>query len=116
MSKFATTGDGILTAIKIMEAVISSKMPLSKLAEPVRMLPQVMKNVRVADKAAVRNNARVQKSVEDVRVKLGDTGRILLRESGTEPVIRVMVEASTEGICRTCVDEVIDVIRTEGLA
>ena len=116
MSKFATTGDGILTAIKIMEAVISSKMSLSKLAEPVRMLPQVMKNVRVADKAAVRNNARVQKSVEDVRAKLGDTGRILLRESGTEPVIRVMVEASTEGICRTCVDEVIDVIRIEGLA
>ena len=116
LSKFATTGDGILTAIKIMEAVISSKIPLSKLAEPVRMLPQVTKNVRVADKAAVRNNARVQKSVEDVRAKLGDTGRILLRESGTEPVVRVMVEAPTEGICRTCVDEVIDVIRTEGLA
>ncbi len=116
MSKFATTGDGILTAIKIMEAVISSKQSLSKLAEAVRMLPQVTKNLRVADKAAVRNNARVQQSVEAVRAKLGDTGRILLRESGTEPVIRVMVEAPTEGICNACVDEVIDVIRTEGLA
>ncbi len=116
MSKFATTGDGILTAIKIMEAVISSKQTLSKLAEPVRMLPQVMKNVRVADKAAVRNNARVQASVDAVSAKLGNTGRILLRESGTEPVIRVMVEAPTEGICNSCVDEVIDVIRTEGLA
>ncbi len=116
MSKFATTGDGILTAIKITEAMINSKMPLSKLAEPVRMLPQVMKNVRVADKAAVRNNERVQKIVEEVRAKLGDTGRILLRESGTEPVVRVMVEAPTEGICSRCVDEVIDVIHTEGLA
>ena len=116
MSKFATTGDGILTAIKIMEAVISSKQSLSKLAEAVRMLPQVMKNVRVADKAAVRNNARVQQSVASVQAKLGDTGRILLRESGTEPVVRVMVEAPTEGICNACVDEVIDVIRTEGLA
>ena len=116
MSKFATTGDGILTAIKITEAMINSKMPLSKLAEPVRMLPQVMKNVRVADKAAVRNNERVQKIVEEVRAKLGDTGRILLRESGTEPVVRVMVEAPTEGICSRCVDEVIDVIRAEGLA
>ena len=116
MSKFATTGDGILTAIKVMEAVISSKLPLSKLAEPVRMMPQVMKNVRVADKAAVRNNTRVRQSVEDVRAKLGDTGRILLRESGTEPVVRVMVEAPTEGVCSRCVDEVIDVIRAEGLA
>lgn len=116
LSKYATTGDGILTAIKVMEAVISSKLPLSKLAEQVQMLPQVTKNVRVADKAAVRENTKVQKSVEAVRARLGDTGRILLRESGTEPVVRVMVEAPTEGTCESSVDEVIAVIRAEGLA
>ena len=116
LSKFATTGDGILTAIKVMEAVISSKQSLSKLAEQVRMLPQVTKNVRVADKAAVRGNAAVQASVEAVRDRLGNEGRILLRESGTEPVVRVMVEAATEGTCNACVDEVISVIRSEGLA
>ena len=116
LSKYATTGDGILTATKVMEAVISSKLPLSKLAEPVKMLPQVTKNVRVADKAAVRENAAVKKAVEAVRARLGDTGRILLRESGTEPVMRVMVEAPSEGTCETCASEVLAVIRAEGLA
>ena len=99
LSKYATTGDGILTAIKLMEAVIASKLPLSKLAAPVKMLPQVTKNVRVADKAAVRENAAVQKSVQAVRDRLGKNGRVLLRESGTEPVVRVMTEAATEEIC-----------------
>ena len=116
LSKYATTGDGILTAIKVMEAVISSKLPLSKLAEPVRMMPQVTRNIRVADKAAVRSNAKVQSSVDAVRERLGKTGRILLRESGTEPLIRVMVEAPSEGMCASYADEVVDVIRTEGLA
>ncbi len=116
MSKYATTGDGILTAIKIMEAVISSKQPLSKLASDVKMLPQVMKNIRVADKAAVRNNAAVQAVVEDIRTRLGKSGRILLRESGTEPVMRVMVEASDDAVCSAYTDEVIDIIRKEGLA
>ena len=99
-----------------MEAVISSKLPLSKLAEPVRMLPQVTRNIRVADKAAVRNNAAVQASVERVRERLGESGRILVRESGTEPLIRVMVEAATEGLCASLADEVVEVIRAEGLA
>ncbi len=116
LSKYATTGDGILTAIKVMEAVISSKLPLSKLAEQVKMLPQVTKNVRVADKAAVRENQAVQAAISAVRERLGDTGRVLLRESGTEPVVRVMAEAASEGICESCVDEVIAVIRAEGLA
>ncbi len=116
LSKYATTGDGILTALKLMEAVIASKQSLSKLAEPVRMLPQVTRNIRVADKAAVRNNAAVQASVERVRERLGRDGRILLRESGTEPVVRVMVEATTEGLCAKLTDEVIEVIRAEGLA
>ena len=116
LSKYATTGDGILTAIKIMEAVISSKLPLSKLAEPVKMLPQVTKNIRVTDKAAVRGNAAVTAAVEAVRQKLGADGRILLRESGTEPVIRVMVEATTRELCESYTGEVADVIYAEGLA
>ena len=116
LSKYATTGDGILTAIKLMEAVIASKLPLSKLAAPVKMLPQVTKNVRVADKAAVRENAAVQKSVQAVRDRLGKNGRVLLRESGTEPVMRVMVESPTQKMCEDCADEVIAVIYAEGLA
>jgi len=116
LSKYATTGDGILTAIKIMEAMISAKLPLSKLSEPVRMLPQVTKNIRVADKKAVRENDAVQASVTAVKERLGQTGRILLRESGTEPVVRVMVEAPTKEICDAYAEEVAEVIRAEGLA
>ena len=116
LSKYATTGDGILTAIKVMEAVISSKQSLASLASPVCMLPQVIKNIRVADKAAVRNNSNVQKAVEEVRNRLGNNGRILLRESGTEPLIRVMVEADTNEICSSYADSVLDIIRAEGLA
>ncbi len=116
LSKYATTGDGILTAIKLMEAVISEKKPLSKLAEPVQMLPQVTKNVRVADKAAVKNNSAVKNTLEAVARRLGDGGRILLRESGTEPVIRVMVEAPTLELCQECVGEVVSVIFLQNLA
>lgn len=116
MSKFATTGDGILTAIKLAEAVVASKMSLGKLASPVKMLPQVLKNVRVADKAAVRNHEAVQAKIQETAEALGKTGRILLRESGTEPVIRVMVEGPTEAICESYVDSVIDVIYANGLA
>lgn len=116
MSKYATTGDGILTAIKLMEAVIASKLPLSKLAEPVKMLPQVLKNVRVENKAAVRANAAVQAAVKEASEKLNGTGRVLLRESGTEPLIRVMAEADTEAICEKIVDGIVTVIHKEGLA
>jgi phosphoglucosamine mutase len=116
MSKFATTGDGILTAIKLAEAVVATKLPLGKLAEPVKMLPQVLKNVRVSDKAAVRENATVQAKIAEVAKSLGKTGRILLRESGTEPVIRVMVEGPTEEICEAHVDSVISLICACGLA
>ena len=116
LSKYATTGDGILTAIKLMEAVIGSKQPLSKLAEPVRMLPQVQVNVRVANKAAVRENGAVQAALQKAKEALGESGRILLRESGTEPVVRVMAEAETEARCRKIVDSVVFVIRAEGLA
>lgn len=116
LRKYATTGDGILTAIKVMEAVIGSKQPLSKLAEPVKMLPQVQVNVRVDDKAAVRENGAVQAALQEAKTALGESGRILLRESGTEPVVRVMAEAETEARCRKFVDAVVSVIRAEGLA
>ena len=116
LSKFATTGDGILTAIKLMEAVIGEKMPLSKLAEPVQMLPQLTKNVRVADKAAVREHPVIQSTLTSVRARLWERGRILLRESGTEPVIRVMVEAPTEEECKEIANEVVSQICALGLA
>ena len=116
ISKFATTGDGILTAIKVMEAVIESKKTLADLAEPVKMLPQVTLNVKVADKTAVRNNARVRAVVKSVEQRLGGSGRILLRESGTEPVVRVMVEAESEALCREYCESVIGIIKEEGLA
>lgn len=116
LSKYATTGDGILTAIKLAEAVVESKQSLKKLASPVVMLPQVLKNVRVKDKAAVRNHALVQEKVEEMRNRLGKTGRILLRESGTEPVVRVMVEAMTFTECETYAQEVVDRIYACNLA
>ena len=102
-SKYANTGDGILTAIKVMEVILEKKMPLSKLASPVKIYPQVLKNVRVKSKPEAQNDADVQAAVQSVAEKLGDTGRILVRESGTEPLIRVMVEAETMGRMReTC--------------
>ena len=114
--KFATTGDGILTAIKVMEAVVGSKLTLSKLAEDVNMLPQVMKNVRVSDKSAVMNNEAVRAAAEAVGNELHGRGRVLLRPSGTEPVVRVMVEAESEGVCVECIDRIIDVMKSEGLS
>ena len=98
-----------------MEAVVRNKLPLSKLASPVKMFPQVLKNVRVADKAAVRENEAVQAAVSAVAKRLGNSGRVLLRESGTEPVIRVMAEAVTVEECNACVDEILQVIHAQGL-
>ena len=115
LSKYATTGDGILTAIKLMEAVVSEKTKLSVLAEPVQMLPQVTKNVRVGDKAAVRNHPSVKALIADIAARLGNNGRILLRESGTEPVIRVMVEAPTTEQCEDYTGEVVARIVALGL-
>ena len=116
LSKYATTGDGILTAIKLAEACLSAKQTLSKLAEPVKMFPQVLKNIRVADKSAVREDAEVQKAVERISKELDGTGRILLRESGTEPLIRVMAEAESTDVCEKYVDEVIALIKSRGLS
>jgi phosphoglucosamine mutase len=111
---YATTGDGILTAIKMMEVMLEKKRTLSELAAPYVAYPQVLKNIRVTDKAAVNADEEVQKAVQSVVAALGDGGRILVRESGTEPVIRVMVEADEKSICEKYVDQVIAVIRQKG--
>ncbi|MCD7982527.1 MAG: phosphoglucosamine mutase [Clostridiales bacterium] len=113
-SKYATTGDGILTSIKLMEVMLAKKQPLSKLAEPVRIYPQVLKNIRVKSKPEAQNDPDVQAAVSAAAEVLGAAGRILVRESGTEPLIRVMVEAETEAICEHHVDQVLDVIRSKG--
>ena len=113
-SKYASTGDGILTSLKIMEAMMAKKKTLSQLCEGFTFYPQVLKNVRVTDKAAAQGDPDVQKAVAEVTAKLGDTGRILVRESGTEPVIRVMVEAESKDVCEQYVDSVIEVIRAKG--
>ena len=113
-TKYATTGDGILTSLKLMEVMLAKGKPMSELAAPVVFYPQVLKNVRVKSKPEAQNDPDVQKAVADVAAALGDNGRILVRESGTEPVIRVMVEAGTDAICEKYVDQVIDVIRAKG--
>ena len=113
-TKYATTGDGILTSLKLMEVMLAKEKPMSELAAPVVFYPQVLKNVRVKSKPEAQQDPDVQKAVADVAEALGDTGRILVRESGTEPVIRVMVEADTEEICEKYVDQVISVIAAKG--
>ncbi|MGN0383934.1 MAG: phosphoglucosamine mutase [Eubacterium sp.] len=113
-SKYATTGDGILTSIKMMEVMLASKKTMSELASPVTIYPQVLKNVKVIDKSKAQNDPDVQEAVSKIEHQLGDDGRILVRESGTEPVIRVMVEAKTDEICEESVDYVIDVLKQKG--
>jgi len=113
-TKYATTGDGILTSLKLMEVMLAKGKPMSELAAPVVFYPQVLKNVRVKSKPEAQNDPDVQAAVAKVAEELGDTGRILVRESGTEPVIRVMVEADTEELCEKYVDGVIDVIKARG--
>ena len=110
-SKHATTGDGILTSLKIMEVMLEKKERLAKLASEVTIYPQVLKNVRVKDKNAAQEDGDVQAEVRRVADLLGDTGRILLRQSGTEPLIRVMVEAPTDAVCGQYVDQVIGMMK-----
>lgn len=115
-TKYARTGDGILTSLKIMEAMLAKKLPLSKLAEPVTIYPQVLINVRVKDKKAAQADADVQAAVEAVAAELGNTGRILVRESGTEPLVRVMVEAPDQELCQALAQRVVDMIKQKGHA
>ena len=113
-TKYATTGDGILTSLKMMEVLLAKEKPMSELAAPVVFYPQVLKNVYVKSKAEAQNDPDVQAAVARVGEELGDEGRILVRESGTEPVIRVMVEAGSDETCAKYVDQVIDVIKEKG--
>lgn len=113
-SKYASTGDGILTSLKIMEVIMAKKAKLSELAAPFTVYPQVLINVRVKDKPSARNDADVIAATDKVAETLGDSGRILMRESGTEPVIRVMVEAPEKETCQKLAQSVVDVIREKG--
>ena len=115
-SKYASTGDGILTSLKVMEVMMAKKAKLSQLVADLKIYPQVLVNVRVADKQAAQNDPDVQAAVKAVADSLGDTGRILVRESGTEPLIRVMVEAESHEKCQALVDQVVNVIRQKGHA
>ena len=115
-SKYASTGDGILTSLKMMEVMMARKKTMSQLCEGLTIYPQVLKNVRVTDKALAQGDPEVQAAVADVAARLGDSGRILVRESGTEPVIRVMVEAQSHEICEEYVAAVVDTIRRRGHA
>ena len=115
-SKYARTGDGILTALKVMEVMLAKKLPLSRLAEGMTVYPQVLINVRVKDKKEAQDDSDVQSAVKAVANELGDTGRILVRESGTEPLVRVMVEAESKEQCQTLAERVVDVIREKGHA
>ncbi len=113
-SKFASTGDGILTSLKLMEVMLESKQTLGELTQDVEIYPQLLKNIRVKSKPAVLNDSDVLKAVDEVEKVLGNDGRILVRQSGTEPVIRVMVEAKTKELCEKYVEQVIKVIREKG--
>ena len=115
-SKYASTGDGILTSLKMMEVMMARKKKMSELTEGLTIYPQVLVNVRVTDKKAAQADPAVQEAVAGVAQALGDTGRILVRESGTEPVVRVMVEAETEEVCHQYVDGVVEVIKAKGYA
>ena len=114
--KYATTGDGILTAIMLAECMVEEKSKLSTLAAPVKMFPQTVKNITVKNKSDVTSDSRIQEMVEEIKEALGNTGRILLRESGTEPVIRVMVECSTQKNCEFYADKLIKLIEDLGYA
>lgn len=114
-SKYATTGDGILTSLLLMEVMLEKKETLGRLTEEVKIYPQLLKNVKVSDKKTARENPAVVQEIEKVTSALGNDGRILVRESGTEPVIRVMVEASTHELCEEYVNQVVGVMEKEGL-
>ena len=113
-SKYATTGDGVLTAIKLMQAMLDTKQPLSKLAEPVKIYPQVLRNVKVKDKEKVLNDLDIREAETRAKEMLGSDGRVLLRKSGTEPLIRIMAEAPTEKECNAAIDIIAAAIKEKG--
>lgn len=109
-SKYAGTGDGILTSLKLMEVMLSEKKPLSQLCDGLQIYPQVLVNVKVSDKEATLNDPKVKEAIEKASQALGDSGRILVRASGTEPLVRVMAEAETEELCKKYTDDIVSVI------
>jgi len=113
-SKHATTGDGILTSLKIMEVILENKTKLSDLIKEVQIYPQILENVRVNNKKTAREDLEIVKAVAKVTEELGDNGRILVRESGTEPVLRVMVEAPTTKECEKYVNMIVDKLKSQG--
>jgi phosphoglucosamine mutase len=112
--KYATTGDGILTAILLTEAVLESGQTLHQLAAPMRSYPQLTRNLTVSDRDAVMADGAVCRRLSELRDTLADEGRILLRKSGTEPLIRIMVEAADAARCEACADDLENVIRERG--
>lgn len=110
-SKYASTGDGILTSLKMMQVIMATEKKLSELAEPLKVYPQVLENVRVKNKSEAMNDKDVLEAIEKAGKSLGDSGRILVRESGTEPLVRVMAEASDEETCKKYVNDIIDVLK-----
>lgn len=114
-SKYASTGDGILTSLKMMQVMIARKKKMSELSDGFTMYPQVLENVRVSDKKAAQDDVEVRAVIKEVEETLGDKGRILVRESGTEPVVRVMVEAETTEVCQEMVNKVVEVMKKKGL-
>ena len=115
MSKYASTGDGILTSIKLTEVMLEREKPMSELRKPLVVYPQLLVNVRVQNKEAAMKDPRLLEAVEDAQKALGDDGRVLVRKSGTEPLVRVMVEAGTDELCKKYVDGIIDVMKASGL-
>ena len=113
-NKHATTGDGVLTSLKIMEVMLEKKVKVSELLRELKIYPQLLINVPVVDKTLAKNDKDVIKAAEAVEKELGDDGRILVRESGTESVVRVMVEAGTNEVCQRYADEVVTVLRQKG--
>ena len=110
-SKYSTTGDGILTSLKVMEAVIAKKTTLSKLCKPLKIYPQLLLNLSVTDKNAALNDEVVQSAVRSAEEKLGSNGRVLLRASGTEPLLRLMIESTDENLNKVCADSITDALR-----
>lgn len=116
LKKFANTGDGMLTSLKVMEAMIESKSDLKTLVRDLKIYPQVLINVRVKDKNTVLDNEEVKKSIDKVEKELFDSGRVLVRKSGTEPLIRVMVEAASTDDAEKSAEEIVNTIKNNGLS
>lgn len=114
IKKYATTGDGVLTAIMVVEEMLEMKEKLSKLVSPVKLIPQTTRNIKVTDKTAVMNDEYVLNKFEEINKEIGDNGRALLRQSGTEPVVRIMIELNSKEKCEEYIEKIYNVIKKRG--